>query len=205
MRDESEVWQALLRRKGLSVTDLAGQLGVTRQHAHRLLTGRRPAETQRAELEAALALGSSSGGHPLYAIGELDENGELDLVPAGDAQPLFAERDVATGVAQELEPASHQVCVLPVWPAYAWRNLVAFHAAWGAEPETRKLFVVDEAAGDVPLDAILGEIRAGLEATLRARSQAHDPAFLQEVDSRLSGYTDARAFPSSSIGRASGC
>src|SRR5436190_13204601 len=90
MRDESEVWQALLRRKESSVTDLAGQLGVTRQHAHRLLTGRRPAETQRAELDAALALGTPTSSRPLYAIGELDDNGELDLVPAGDAQPLFA-------------------------------------------------------------------------------------------------------------------
>src|SRR4051795_5361186 len=121
MRDESEVWQALLKRKGLSVTDLAGQLGVTRQHAHRLLTGRRPAETQRDELEGALALGSPSSGHPLYAIGELDDKGELDLVPAGDAQPLFVDREVATGVACDLEAASHHVCVLPVWPAYAWR------------------------------------------------------------------------------------
>lgn len=194
MRDESEVWQALLRRKGLSVTDLAGQLGVTRQHAHRLLTGRRPAETQRAELDGALALGTPSNGHPLYAIGELDDNGELDLVPAGDAQPLFADRDVATGVAQELEAASGHVCVLPVWPAYAWRNLVGFHAAWGAEPEPRKLFVADATEDDLPLEAVLEELRAGLEATLRARAQAHDPAFLGEVDSRLSGYTDAR-FP----------
>ena len=192
MRDESDVWQALLRRKGLSVTDLAGQLGVTRQHAHRLLTERRPAETQRAELEGALALGTSSNGHPLYAIGELDDNGELDIVPAGDAQPLFAERDVATSVAQELEAASHHVCVLPVWPAYAWRNLVGFHAAWGAEPEPRKLFVVDATVDDIPLESVLEEIRTGLEATLRARAQAHDPAFLHEVDSRLSGYTDAR-------------
>jgi transcriptional regulator with XRE-family HTH domain len=192
MRDESYVWQALLRRKGLSVTDLAGRLGVTRQHAHRLLTGRRPAETQRDELEAALALGRPSAGRHLFAIGELDDNGELDIVPAGDAQPLFADREVATGVAQALEAASHHVCVLPVWPAYAWRNLVGFHAAWGAEPEPRKLFVVDGAVADIPLDAILGEIRAGLEATLRARAQAHDPAFLREVDSRLTGYTDAR-------------
>jgi transcriptional regulator with XRE-family HTH domain len=92
MRDESDVWQALLRRKGLSVTEIAGQLGVTRQHAHRLLTGRRPAETQRAELEGALALGAAAGGKPLFAIGELDDDGELDLVPAGDAQPLFADR-----------------------------------------------------------------------------------------------------------------
>src|SRR5690242_17281741 len=104
MRDESDVWQALLRRKGLSVTDLAGQLGVTRQHAHRLLTGRRPVETQRDELESALALGTQTPTttRPLYAIGELDDNGELDLVPAGDAQPLFADREVATSVAQDL-------------------------------------------------------------------------------------------------------
>jgi transcriptional regulator with XRE-family HTH domain len=178
MRDEAEVWRALLRRKGLSVTDLAGQLGVTRQHAHRLLTGRRPAETQRAELEGALALGTPSGGQPLYAIGELDETGELDLVPAGDAQPLFADRDVATSVARELEAASRHVCVLPVWPAYAWRNLVGFHAAWGAEPEPRKLFVVEAADDELPLEAVIEEIRAGLEATLLARAQAHDSAFL---------------------------
>src|SRR5438045_9628866 len=87
MRGESEVWQALLRRKGLSVTDLAAQLGVTRQHAHRLLTGRRPAETQRAELEVALAMGSPGSGHPLYAIGELDDPGALDLGPSGVAEP----------------------------------------------------------------------------------------------------------------------
>jgi transcriptional regulator with XRE-family HTH domain len=192
MRDESDVWQALLRRKGLSVTDLASQLGVTRQHAHRLLTGRRPAETQRAELEGALALGSPSIGKPLYAIGELDESGELDLVPAGDAQPLFVDRDVATHVAQQLEAASPHVCVLPVWPAYAWRNLVSFHAAWGAEPEPRKLFIVDEAADELPLELLVNEIRDGLEATLRTRAQAHDPASLDEVESLLTGYTDAR-------------
>ena len=192
MRDESEVWQALLRRKGASVTDLAGQLGVTRQHAHRLLTGRRPAETQRAELDAALALGSASSGHPLYAIGELDDDGELDLVPAGDAQPLFADREVATRVAQELEAVSSNVCVLPVWPRHAWRNLVAFHAAWGADPEPRKLFVVDASDEELPLDAVLDEIRDGLEVTLRARTLARDPDFLDEVDLRLSGYTDAR-------------
>jgi transcriptional regulator with XRE-family HTH domain len=188
MRDESEVWQALLRRKGLSVTDLAGQLGVTRQHAHRLLTGRRPAESQRAELEGALALGSPSNGSlsgPLFAIGELDDNGELDLVPAGDAQPLFSDRELATDVARQLEAASRHVCVLPVWPAYAWRNLVGFHAAWGAEPEPRKLFVVDEVADELPIDAVVNEIREGLEATLRSRAQAQNPIFLGEVESRL--------------------
>src|SRR5918994_2881306 len=101
MRDESDVWQALLRRKGLSVTDLAGQLGVTRQHAHWLLTGRRPAETQRAELESALALGTPSNGRPLFAIGELDDDGELDLVPAGEAQPCSQ-----TGTWRRLSPGS---------------------------------------------------------------------------------------------------
>jgi len=192
MRDEAEVWQALLRRKGLSVTDLAGQLGVTRQHAHRLLTGRRPADSQRDELEHALALGTPTAGRPLFAVGELDDNGELDIVPAGDAQPLFASREVATDVARALEPASLHVCVLPVWPAYAWRNLVAFHAAWGAEPEPRKLFVVDGSDEEIPLDTLVSEIRSGLELTLRSRAQARDPAFLEEVESRLSGYTDAR-------------
>jgi transcriptional regulator with XRE-family HTH domain len=185
MREESEVWQALLRRKGLSVTDLAARLGVTRQHAHRLLTGRRPAESQRDDLEQALALGTPTRGRPLFAVGELDDHGELELVPAGDAQPLFAHREVATDVARALEPASHDVCVLPVWPEYAWRNLVAFHAAWGARPEPRKLFVVDNGHEDLPLDALVGEIRAGLDATLRSRAQAHDPAYLSEVESRL--------------------
>src|SRR3954454_20081182 len=113
MRTEAEVWHALLRRKGLAVTDLAGQLGVTRQHAHRLLTGRRPAETQRGELEAGLALGTQTNGRPLYAIGELDDSGELDLVPAGDAQPLFADREVATTVAPQLVGASRPECGLP--------------------------------------------------------------------------------------------
>ena len=72
MRAESEVWQALLRRKGLPVTDLAGKLGVTRQHAHRLLAGHRPADSQREELEHALALGTPTAGRPLFAVGELD-------------------------------------------------------------------------------------------------------------------------------------
>src|SRR5947207_6479544 len=189
MRDESEVWQALLQRKGLSVTDLAGKLGITRQHAHRLLTGRRPAESQRDELEQALALGTPTAGHPLFAIGELDDNGELEIVPAGDAQPLFASREVATDVARALEPASLHVCVLPVWPAYAWRNLVAFHAAWGADPEPRKLFIVDDTDDELPLDVVLEEIRSGFEATLRARTLAHDPDLLDEVESRLGGYT----------------
>jgi hypothetical protein len=185
MRDESDVWQALLRRKGLSVTDLARRLGVTRQHAHRLLTVRGPAEPERSELEGALALGSSTSGKPLFAIGELDDDGELDLIPAGDAQPLFASREVATDVARALEPISSHVCVVPVWPEYAWRTLVAFHVAWGVDPEPRKLFVVDNGEIEVPVEKLVEEIRSGLEATLRGRGQARGPAFLDEVESRL--------------------
>jgi hypothetical protein len=62
---------------------------------------------------------------------------------------------------------------------------VAFHAAWGADPEPRKLFVVDNGDEGLPLDALVGEIRAGLDATLRGRAQARDPAYLSEVESRL--------------------
>lgn len=193
MRDDHEVWQALLRRKGLSVTDLAARLGITRQHTHRLLTGRRPAELQREELERALALGTAGSGRPLFAVGELDDSGELDVVPAGDTQPLFADRDLATDVARQLESVSAHVCVVPLWPEHAWRTLVAFHAAWGAEPEGRKVFVVDAAADEeLSLGAVLTEIRTGLEATLRTRAKAREPALLQEVEGRLSGYTDAR-------------
>jgi hypothetical protein len=177
----------------MSVEDLAERLGVAADHAERLLSGRRSVGESRNGLESALALGNSTAERPLYAVGELDGSGELDLVPAGDAQPLFADRELARRVAQMLDSSSRDVCVVPVWPAYAWRNLVGFHAAWGAEPETRKLFVVDAADDhDLPFEAVLEEIRSGLETTLRAREKARDPAFLQEVEARLSGYTDAR-------------
>jgi hypothetical protein len=193
VREDHEVWHALMRRKGLAVTDLADQLGITQQHAHRLLTGRRPLGSQRDEIDSVLALGAAGSGRPLFAIGELDDSGELELVPAGDTQPLFAARETAARVARELGDVSAHVCVVPVRPAHAWRTLVAFHAAWGAEPEVRKVFVVDGAAtDDVPEAVILRQIRAGLDATLRSRAKAREPAFLQEVEARLSGYTDAR-------------
>src|SRR5207245_860439 len=82
------------------------------------------------------------------------------IVPAGDAQPLFASRAVATDVALALEAASLHVCVLPVWPAYGWRNLVGFHAAWGAEPEARKVFIVDNGGEALPVGALVGELRS---------------------------------------------
>jgi hypothetical protein len=185
MREDPEVWQALLRHKGLSVADLAERLGLTEQDARELLTRSRADGERQAELEEALALGPPAEGRPLYAVGELDDDGEVDIVPAGDAQPLFHKRELATDVAHQLETASANVCVVPVWPAYAWRNLVAFHAAWGAEPEPRKLFIVDETGDELPLVSIVEEVRAGLEATLRSRARAHDPASLGEVEARV--------------------
>jgi hypothetical protein len=38
---------------------------------------------------------------------------------------------------------------------------------------------------DLPLDTLVSEIRAGLDATLQSRAQAHDPAYLSEVESHL--------------------
>src|SRR3954465_868177 len=35
---------------------------------------------------------------------------------------------------------------------------------------------------ELPLNAVIEEVRTGLEATLRARALAHDPVLLQEVD-----------------------
>ena len=159
MRPESEVWQALLRRKGLSVADLAAQLGVTPEHAQRLLTGPSQAESQRKELEHALALGTPTKGNPLFAVGELDDMASWTSFRPGTRSRSFASREVATDVARALESASRHVCVLPLWPAYGWRNLVAFH--------------------------VVGEVRAGLDATLRGRAKARDPACLSEVESRL--------------------
>ena len=165
MRSEADVRQVLMRRKGLTGDPS-------------------PAE---------LALGDPSGERPLYAIGELDDDEELDLVPAGDALPLFADRELATTVAGQLESVSPDVCVVPVWPAYAWHRLVDFHAAWSADPEPRKVFVVEAATDDeLLLDGIVAEIRSGLAATLRGRAKAHDQALLREVEGRLSGYTAGR-------------
>lgn len=192
MRPDADVWQALLHRKSLSVDELAERLSLPPDQAQRLLNGGRTPGPHRDELEATLALGTSTAGRPLYAIAELDDSGEIDLVSAGDAQPLFADREAARRIAQKLESASRDVCVVPVWPSWAWRTLVGFHAAWGAEPEPRKVFVADVSDDELPIEGVLDEIRAGLEATLRARAEAHNPAFLQQVDARLSGYTDAR-------------
>src|SRR6266581_5648473 len=182
MPPESEVWQALLRMKGLTVAELAQRLHTTRQHAHRLITGRRSADQRREGLDRALALGSDRDGQPAYALAVLSADGELELLPAGDAQPLFADRDVATRVANALAERDEGVCIVPVWPDYAWRHLVAFHAAWGSEAEPRRIFLVDDPAAELPVDALLEELHAGFADTLRLRAAAADPGHLSEVE-----------------------
>jgi transcriptional regulator with XRE-family HTH domain len=187
MPHDSEVWQALLRKKGLTVAELAARLGATRQHAHRLLTGRRRADQRREDIDRALALGRDRAeGRPAYALAVLSAaDGELELLPAGDAQPLFGDRDLATHVANALADRNGAVCVVPVWPDYAWRRLVAFHAAWGTDPEPRRIFLVDDPTAEVPVELLLEELRAGFADTLRLRRAAEDPASLREVDGIL--------------------
>jgi transcriptional regulator with XRE-family HTH domain len=187
MPPDADVWQALLRKKGLTVAELAARLGATRQHAHRLLTGRRSPDQRREDIDRALALGRDRAeGRPAYALAVLSQaDGELELLPAGDAQPLFGDRELATHVANRLAERNGTVCVVPVWPDYAWRRLVAFHAAWGTDPEPRRIFLVDDPTAEVPVDLLLEELSAGFAETLRLRSAADDPAFLREVDGIL--------------------
>ncbi len=186
MLEESQVWQALLRAKGMTVAELADVMSTTRQHAHRLLTGRRSAEARREEIDRALALGPRrEDARPLYAIAVLGRDGSVELVPAGDTQPLFASRELATAVAEALEGATPAVGVVPGWPGNAWRRTVAFHAGWGSTAEPRNVFLVDDPSSDIAVEAILEVIRAGLGDTLRLRESAEDPGRLQEVDALL--------------------
>ena len=111
--------------------------------------------------------------------------GAIELVPAGDTQPLFASRELATNVASSLAEPHPAVCVVPVWPGHAWRHLVAFHAAWGVRPEPRKIFLGDDRDRDVPLDALVEELRVGFAETLRLRKLGEDPTLLAEVESAL--------------------
>ncbi len=109
-------------------------------------------------------------------------DGELELLPAGDAQPLFGDRDLATRVADALAERDGGVCVVPIWPDYAWRRLVAFHAAWGSDPEPRRIFLVDDPTAEIPVDVLLDDLQGGFAETLRLRAAADDPACLREVD-----------------------
>jgi hypothetical protein len=182
MASDAEVWQALLRAQGRSVAELASDLGMTRQHAHRLLTGRRPADTRETDLDRALALGPrSASGEPAYALATLTDDA-LGLLPAGETQPLFSSRRLATDLATPLQASHPEVCVVPVWPRYAWRWLVTFHAAWGVPPEPKNLFLVDDSDPDLPVDVLLEELRAGFAETLRLRRMGDDPALLARVE-----------------------
>ena len=186
MPEDADVWQALLRAKGLTVAQLAEDLRTTRQHAHRLLTGKRSADARRDELDRALALGPRrSDSRPLYAVAILSRAGDLELLPAGDAQPLYADRDVATNVAEWLHELDRGACVVPVWPEYAWRRTVAFHAAWGSTAEPRSIFLVDDPRTDVPVQTLVDELYGGYAESLRLRAAAEDPAQLHEVDTLL--------------------
>src|SRR5437868_7560404 len=185
MARDAELLHALLHAQGRSVADLAAELGTTRQHAHRLLTGRRSAGARQADLERTLALGPRpSTGNPLFAVATM-ESGSPELVPAGDTQPLFESRELATEVAKRLQDSHPDVCVVPVWPGYAWRQLVAFHAAWGVQPEPRKLFLVDDRDPDLPVEVMLEELGAGFGETLRLRKLGRDPSLLAEVEGEL--------------------
>jgi len=182
MASDADVRQALLRAQGRSVAELASDLRMTRQHAHRLLTGRRSADTRSADLDRALALGPPpSEGEPAYALATLDDDA-LELLPAGETQPLFASRRLANEVATTLLESHPEVCVVPVWPRYAWRCLVGFHAAWGVPPEPKNLFLVDDGDPDLPLGVLLEELRSGFAETLRLRALGDDPALLAQVE-----------------------
>jgi hypothetical protein len=190
MPEDADVWQALLRAKGLTVAELAEDLRTTRQHAHRLLTGKRSADARRDELDRALALGPRrTEGRPLYALAMLAADGELELLPAGDTQPLFSDRELAASVADSLADQNDALCVVPVWPEYAWRRTVAFHAAWGSTAEPRNVFRVDENEFDVPVEAVVDELRGGYADTLRLRSVADDPERLEKIETLVEPQT----------------
>jgi hypothetical protein len=182
MPEEADVWRALLRAKGLTVSELATHLHTTRQHTHRLLTGRRSADARRDDLDRALALGPvEPDGRPAYALAVLEADGELELLPAGDTQPLFLDRELASQLAGRLSELSSNVCVVPVSPEFAWRRLVAFHAAWGSDAEPRRVFLVDDPGLELPLDSLVGELQDGFADTLRLRAAADDPVRLREI------------------------
>jgi len=190
MPEDADVWQALLRAKGLTVAQLAEDLRTTRQHAHRLLTGKRSADARRDELDRALALGPRrTDGRPLYALAELGTDGELELLPAGDTQPLFSDRELAASVVDSLADRNDGLCVVPVWPEYAWRRTVAFHAAWGSTAEPRNVFRVDDAEFDVPVEAVVDELRGGYAETLRLRAVADDPSRLERIETLVEPQT----------------
>jgi transcriptional regulator with XRE-family HTH domain len=171
-----EVYAALLRQKGLTAADVARELGVARQHAHRLLTGARAAGAHVTTLDRVLALGVADDGRPLYAVGELLPDGSVELVQAGATQPLCSDRAAAEALAESL---GGDACAVPVWPTYAWERLVGVYAAWGERAQERSVFVLDE----LPPEAVT-EVRATLEKALELRRGARGPDSAHEVAQR---------------------
>ena len=183
MAEDAEVWRALLRVRGVTVSELATRLQTTRQHAHRLLSGRRSADARRDDLDRELALGAAeANGRPAYALAVLGPDAQLELLPAGDTQPLFIDRELPAEMAELLGDEEPGVCVVPVMPEFAWRSLVAFHAAWGSNAEPRQVFLVDDPIEDLPVDELLDELRGGFSETLRLRAAADDPDYLREIE-----------------------
>ena len=129
------------------------------------------------------------GFRPLYALAELGTDGELELLPAGDTQPLFSDRELAASVVDSLADRNDGLCVVPVWPEYAWRRTVAFHAAWGSTAEPRNVFRVDDAEFDVPVEAVVDELRGGYAETLRLRAVADDPSRLERIETLVEPQT----------------
>ena len=163
MPAQSEVFAALAREKALGASEIARGLGISRQHAHRLLRGEREAGARAVDLERLLALGEEEPEGPFYALALIDPNGGVELLTAGGTHPLFRRREnahrAAAGVA---DPA---VAVVPVWRAYAWNHLARAYAVWGTQPEPRNVFVAD-GDPDLPLEAVLREIATGWRTTL---------------------------------------
>lgn len=159
MPARSDIFTALSREKALGASDVARGLGISRQHAHRLLRGEREPGARFDELERLLALGEDGDDGPQYAVAMLGPAG-VELLTTGATQPLFEQRENAERVAELIDDA----VVVPVWRSYAWRRLVQAYAVWGTEPEERNLFIAD-AEDDLPFEAIFDELTEGLRAT----------------------------------------
>jgi hypothetical protein len=186
MPHDAEVWQALLRVKGMTAQELASRLRTTLPELQALLEQSADGRARTEHVDRILALGEERPGTPPYALCVLSADGEIDLLSAGDTQPLFAERSFATEVAEGLSDAA-DVFAVPVWPDYAWRKLVGFHAAWGSDPESRSVFLVDELDPEVSIDEVLEELERGFRSTLQLRAAADDPARLRDVEARFAG------------------
>ena len=209
MRDESDVWQALLKRKGLSVTDLRRpprRDATARTQAADRVAGQRIA-TRRARA-GACPRHADLGQPALWGRRRWTTTAELDLVLAGDAQPPFASRDRGDGRRPGARTGfAPRVCCSGLGPATPGGTLPA-STPRGARSRNRESSSSWTTARrrSRGLAAIVEEIRSGLDATLRSRAQARDPGLSQRGRAATSAAKLApAAVPGSSIGRASGC